>query len=563
MPRQLIVCCDGTNNNLTAGREDTNVVKFLRWVGAPGSGQHVFYDPGVGNPGALPGATLWDRYRRLGERIAGLAFGRGVYENVAEAYQFLMQSHQPGDELYFFGFSRGAFTARSAAGLVNMFGILRPHMQSMVPTLLHIYFSHRRGTAEAEAQERAGQIRESFCDPEKRAVPIHFVGVWDTVASVGMWPVDAKMTARPGIGGKRFVHVRQALALDEHRGPFKPRLYLDRAEDADPHQSVVQRWFRGAHCDVGGGYPPARSVISNEALAWMLAEAASVGLRLDESRVPRLEQDAIRDALDPGLVGRPPIIHSETYDNCLWAVAGLAIRRPRVVEIDGEGEVRVEAVEHPSAKASLAFPQGSVWARPRPAKEKVELAALALLATLLYFGMGSLLVPADSGSVAAWLAGIPAYLDANTRFVQWQLLAWAGLPAPAFASPAWAIVADLFLVPCYATLLAWWVSWAFARVAGFTRAHDAPRPFACLLGRALPCLVVSDVLENALTLLLLWLAPVAEGRLLSSVGALVAAAAAAKLAALAGVAWLLAWGLIARARKDAAPMEDREWAPRT
>lgn len=292
--RQLIVCCDGTNNNLTGGRADTNVVKVLKWVGD--ADQRVFYDPGVGNAGALPGATVWDGIRRRGERVAGLAFGRGVYENIAEAYEFLMRCYQPGDELYFFGFSRGSFTARSTAGLVNQFGILQPHMQSMVPTLLHVYFSNRTGVHDEENKAVAREIRENFCSAESRAVKIHFVGVWDTVASVGMWPFAARMTARPTIKGKRFVHVRQALALDEHRAPFKPRLYV---EEIDSGQSVVQRWFRGAHCDAGGGYPPDSSAISNEALAWMVVEASKCGLRVDATKVPAVQHDAICEALGP------------------------------------------------------------------------------------------------------------------------------------------------------------------------------------------------------------------------------------------------------------------------
>ena len=83
--RQLILCCDGTNNNLTGGESDTNVVRLCQLIERGGDPrQMVFYDPGVGNPGELPGATLWDSLTRFSERVAGLAFGRGVYENMAE-----------------------------------------------------------------------------------------------------------------------------------------------------------------------------------------------------------------------------------------------------------------------------------------------------------------------------------------------------------------------------------------------------------------------------------------------------------------------------------------------
>lgn len=204
IPRQIVLCCDGTNNNLTGGDSDTNVVRLCQLLRQHGDArQQVFYDPGVGNPGELPGATVWDSINRYSERLAGLAFGRGVYENMAECYQFLMQHHQPGDELYIFGFSRGAFTARSVAGLVNMFGILQPHMVSMVPSLLHIYFSDRGGGGDS-ARRIARQATELFAEPHSRHVNIHFVGVWDTVASVGMPPSPSSSPPGPMSAASAF-----------------------------------------------------------------------------------------------------------------------------------------------------------------------------------------------------------------------------------------------------------------------------------------------------------------------------------------------------------------------
>ena len=191
-PRQLILCCDGTNNNLTGGHNDTNVVKLCRLLAArDDDAQTVFYDPGVGNPGELPGATQWDKLRRSVQRYAGLAFGRGVYENMSECYHFLMTHYRPGDQICVFGFSRGAFTARSVAGLVNQFGILKPHMESMVITLIHVYFSDR-SLDPAAAKGITAQTARLFVAPDARNVELQFVGVWDTVASVGMWPFSAQ-----------------------------------------------------------------------------------------------------------------------------------------------------------------------------------------------------------------------------------------------------------------------------------------------------------------------------------------------------------------------------------
>jgi len=136
--QQLVLLCDGTNNNLTGGASDTHLVTLAELLRAdPDADRTVFYDPGVGNPGEVPGITLWDKARRLFERIDSLAFGRGVFDNIAEGYLFLMRhwrSHD--DQIWLFGFSRGAFTARSIGGLINRFGILEPHLESLVPTLL-------------------------------------------------------------------------------------------------------------------------------------------------------------------------------------------------------------------------------------------------------------------------------------------------------------------------------------------------------------------------------------------------------------------------------------------
>jgi len=194
-PRQLVLLCDGTNNNLTGRRNDTNLVKLAELLAASPDAQRLLcYDPGVGNPGELPGATTWDQLQRRLERIGGLAFGRGVFENMAESYLFLMRHYRPGDRIYIFGFSRGAFTARSVAGLINLFGILPAQCEALVPTLLHVYFSSRDDDASWRAI--AEQVLRVFGTPVLRP-NVHFIGVWDTVASVGMPPFGARFTALP------------------------------------------------------------------------------------------------------------------------------------------------------------------------------------------------------------------------------------------------------------------------------------------------------------------------------------------------------------------------------
>jgi uncharacterized protein (DUF2235 family) len=287
--RQLIVLCDGTNNNLTGGRADTNVLKLMGLLPRDDR-QLVFYDPGVGNASALPGATLADRARRRFDRLWGLAFGRGAYENIAEAYTFLMRHYEPGDQIFVFGFSRGAFTARAVAGLVNQFGVLSKPLENLVPTLIHVYFSDPKGNAsqQEELAKVSADIR-SLCTPGigERA-SVWFVGVWDTVSSIGVPPFSREIQKPSTVSGKNMVHVRQALALDEHRRPFRPRLYAENnfSEPNQFGQTFKQEWFSGSHCDVGGGYPVAHDVLSGQALSWLVQEARDKELRAETPAAP-------------------------------------------------------------------------------------------------------------------------------------------------------------------------------------------------------------------------------------------------------------------------------------
>jgi hypothetical protein len=563
--RQLVLLCDGTNNNLTGQHRDTNVVKLAELLAAhPDPLRLVHYDPGVGNPGELPGATAWDQLRRRLARLHGLAFGRGVYENMAETYLFLMRHYRPGDELYIFGFSRGAFTARSVAGLVNLFGILQPHMESMLPTLLHVYFAERgpRSTFDAIAR----QTSRLFTHADTRVVDIQFIGVWDTVASVGLPPFGTRFTALPRPAGKSFIHIRQALALDEHRSQFRPRLY---AGDNGPFDSrsgrqgsLVQLWFPGAHCDAGGGSEPTESALADTAFAWLVSEAAACGLRAgggppdgEEAVAHRLAQ-----AHAPVAAVRPCMVHSMLLETPWWALTGQSVRDTTRVEMDdGEG-VDVQPVEHASAgQLQLQFARHSAWSSART--PRLVWCAAALM-PLLMLALGQLLrgAPATGslpGDLAAALRSVPDYLACNLAFQRWQLLgwlptSWAPLPV-SFSAPRWALVWDLALIACYATVLSWFAARAFGRVAGLRRAGDPPRQWLNVLGWALPVMVLADLGENLCT----WLALTLGSHDVQSLAWLAHLAAAglsvAKFAGLAGTLALVAAGMWPLRRAPHAP----------
>ena len=329
--RNLVVCCDGTGNLWRPGACDTNVVRLFKALPPDDLQQQLsYYDPGVGTPDGLVGtggrAGLFslDTLRR----VAGLAWGDGVWDNVAQAYLFLCHHHQPGDRIYLFGFSRGAFTVRVVAGLIHLFGLLRPGHEHLMSILLRLY---RHPADPGHPNPEEADIRE-FSDRFCRAgVTVHFIGVWDTVETVGMSQLFGVGSSNPRNTQIKssYRHVRHALALDELRWTFLPRRYTLPTEALDPGQTFRQVWFRGAHSDVGGGYADAG--LSTIALQWMAGQAYDLGLRLDLSRLARWQGDPCGT------------IHSEVTLCPTWALVGVFQREVDVQQDAVHASVRARA----------------------------------------------------------------------------------------------------------------------------------------------------------------------------------------------------------------------------
>jgi uncharacterized protein (DUF2235 family) len=580
-PRQLIVCCDGTNSNLTGRVRDTNVSQLCELLDPVANQQLMYYDPGVGNPGSLPAATTMERFTAAKDRLLGLAFGSVVYENVAQAYIFLMRNWRPGDQIWLFGFSRGAFTVRSLGGLVTLFGILRPDADVLVPTLINSYFL-KRDTADQKAHFQAvrDQIAQNFTAHHPASCEVWFVGVWDTVASVGL-PLPGlkrEISADPTIVGKPFRHVRHALALDEHRWPFKPRPYVvDELHDYAAHgQSIAQRWFRGSHGDVGGGYPNAQAGLSRQTLQWMLGEAIGKGLRLRAFAPNKQhEQEQVIGASTSFLdqrsrqVGdRLLKVHSATHDSAAWALSGMMVRNPlhSHPHISRCGQACSD--EAPEAAAWAArMPADTAWSE---GKSTTSLLVGLLLAVLAYLACGLSLIwpsmPATwDAALQDWGTTLRDLYIANNQFALWQLgQGWLWQPisepsaasdcanllctsAQGFVSPRGALLADLVLIGAYAYLVARASSWAFARVAGLRRLHSPTRPWLQRLGMAPMALVLSDLTENLLSLLVL---NQFHNEALPTLGILLGiamvVAALAKWLGAAAVMTLLIWGSLSR-----------------
>jgi uncharacterized protein (DUF2235 family) len=292
MPRNLILCCDGTNNQF--GPENTNVVRLIQSLDRDPAKQLLYYDPGLGTlpePGAL-----WWAQKRISE-VFGLAFGAGLSWKIGEAYTYLMEAWEPDDHVFLFGFSRGAYTVRVLAALLHAVGLLPRHNPNLVPYVLRLFGSVRYADPAGGSNywKLCNEFRQTFArqvteGDYQRRFPVHFLGVWDTVSSVGwIWdPTSYPFTARnPGIAV-----VRHAVSVDERRCFFRQNL-LQAADEQD----FRELWFSGVHSDVGGGYPTADGSLWRPPFEWMLGEARSAGLLVDDQRLERVLEGS--NATDP------------------------------------------------------------------------------------------------------------------------------------------------------------------------------------------------------------------------------------------------------------------------
>jgi len=269
MAKLLIVCCDGTWNTPDQPGRPTNVTKMTRAIlprAGDGTAQLVYYDEGVGTGNRL-------------DRFVGGTLGVGLGRNVQQAYRFLALNFEPGDRIAMFGFSRGAFTVRSLAGLVNLVGLLH---KGDLDRMEQIWDHYR--TRPADRRQDTLDVRWVA----GRQPGVDLLGVWDTVGALG---IPGNLLGRIGRRryefhdvtlGRKTKRAYQALAIDEHRRSFKPAVWDTRDIGAD--QTVEQVWFVGAHSNIGGGYPD--PILSDQAFLWMLDKARAL-IDVDEDYIDR------------------------------------------------------------------------------------------------------------------------------------------------------------------------------------------------------------------------------------------------------------------------------------
>lgn len=279
--KRIVICCDGTWQRLY-GASLTNVALTARATAsrdAQGNAQIVYYSAGVG--ASLDRLSLWQ----------GMT-GADLDDNLLEAWLFINLNYEPGDQLFLFGFSRGAYTVRSLAGLLRKIGILRREHVDKSRAALDLYRNREIGADDVETE----RFRTAHCIAWPRlAMPfttppvdlrIRYVGIWDTVGALGIpriLPVSIGLNERYHFHdtalSRSVEQARHAVAIDERRAAFAPTLWSN-VEQFNPPGApprVLQMWFPGDHGGVGGGLMRG---LSNCALLWVLEGAEQAGLAL-------------------------------------------------------------------------------------------------------------------------------------------------------------------------------------------------------------------------------------------------------------------------------------------
>jgi hypothetical protein len=315
--RRLIICCDGTWNWPESKRE-TNVVRMVRALLPEHNSvsQIIHYHQGVGTGNFL-------------DRVAGGGAGVGLSASVKACYGFLADNYRPGDEIFLFGFSRGAFVVRSLAGMIGAVGMMRKDEMARFAKVWDWYCLGK--------DDRQLATLEELSPHRHQDVDIECIGVWDTVGALGI--PGSRLCAQTfefhdTALGPHVRHAFQALAIDERRGNFQAAVWVpfDRMrhkrgaaaaatepEHHGPQQVLKQMWFPGVHSNIGGGY--LRHGLSDTTFLWMLAQVQGL-LGLDRENIVSSLDNRI------GISERYPVGELADSRTLAWKLIACPVPRP-------------------------------------------------------------------------------------------------------------------------------------------------------------------------------------------------------------------------------------------
>ncbi|KAL4987963.1 hypothetical protein BDW68DRAFT_100958 [Aspergillus falconensis] len=360
--KRLIVCCDGTWQDSTADASEppSNVTRLSRALSRTAvveeNGvrreipQIVYYQKGVGTG--------------LGDKYFGGVTGVGLSANVRAAYGFLADNYADGDKIYFFGFSRGAYTARAVAGLVCQWGLLTPRGMDNFSNVYDDFYGKRIAGYTDEQRRRLG-----FRPPLPRFT-VEVIGVWDTVAFhkpwLGRW-FGEQLELRNTLLSRDVKYAYHALALDEERTAYQPTLW-HQPDDADG-QEMLQVWFSGAHTDIGGGGDDPR--LSNIVLAWMIAQCSKhnqLAFDVEGYLFDHPPREVVAEGV-PWATALGKVAHSSFTRTVEAWLAGWSIRTPLTYDQPGAASEQRPTNEmiHVSIKDRLlsgALPGAVQWGSP-------------------------------------------------------------------------------------------------------------------------------------------------------------------------------------------------------
>ncbi|MCK0103868.1 DUF2235 domain-containing protein [Pseudohalocynthiibacter sp. F2068] len=343
MPKNIVILCDGTSNEISEDR--TNVLRLYGTLKKDGE-QLVYYDPGVGTFGAANSVSYY--YRRLLE-IWGLATGWGLDQNVKEAYRFLVEyydngkrdngEHEEPDQIYIFGFSRGAYTARVLAGFIHSVGLFDSHNLNLLDYAYRAYKAIGANAKNGKDQTKKNPFAEvRLFERMLRAKrpAIRCLGLFDTVGSViEMGRFGPRLLSHAFTRSNTSVEaIRHAVALDERRTMFHPQLWPEGGEywggpfqpKTQVPQDVNEVWFAGVHGDVGGGYPEQKSQLAKIPLLWMIDETKKLGLRF---KTQTINEIVLGKNPDKHYVSPDPKAPKNKSMNLVWAILEFLPRKRR------------------------------------------------------------------------------------------------------------------------------------------------------------------------------------------------------------------------------------------
>lgn len=300
--KNIVICCDGTGNECRA-RKNTNIVKLFRALKKEDPRKQIaYYDPGLGTISS-PGIQF-PPFKLL-TKILGWTFGYGFSKNLTDAYGYIMDTFEPGDRVFMFGFSRGAYTVRALTGMIKMCGLLNKGSKNLIPYAIKIYKKRKRKKPRLAkgfiqwfyylfyffwSKEPDWALAGTFKKTFSRQCNVHFIGVWGTVKSIGWF--RRRIILPYTFFNADLQNGRHAVSIDEKRSQYQTNLWG--FENSEHFKEV---WFAGAHSDIGGSYE--QCGLSDITLKWMLEEAQSNQLLIHKTCLEEIKPNHLANKHNP------------------------------------------------------------------------------------------------------------------------------------------------------------------------------------------------------------------------------------------------------------------------